>query len=296
MIVVSLSTSQNHTPRNYQNLSFCNTGRRSLRAKFLPFHKKKKRMARTKCMACEKTFKDIATKRKHVCSAKAMNRQPSESTSEASSSDDEPTKKKQRPETLNALALEMRNEMRALKELIAEKKRAPSPASTTSESSDEERSGYVDRQDDLQYIQPERWPEKESDLLLRLADLRQAMAGAPAHAIKQMKIYTTLASHLHHTNRAQLARGRPHPAAQFLHVQIVELFLRYTVGPESARKFEELLAELPSKRHTGAHIERVILKARSVGSPTPSHHRTGNRTFTKPKNGFRRNCIGPNKK
>jgi hypothetical protein len=42
MIVVSLSTSQNHTPRNYQNLSFCNTGRRSLRAKFLPFYKKKR--------------------------------------------------------------------------------------------------------------------------------------------------------------------------------------------------------------------------------------------------------------
>jgi hypothetical protein len=237
-------------------------------------------MARTNCMACEKTFKDIATKRKHVCSAKAMNRQPSESTSEASSSDDEPIKKKHRPGTLNALALEMRSEMRALKELIAEKKRALSPASTTSESIDEDN----------------RSVGRRRSRTFSCADLRQAMAGVPAHAIKQVKIYTTLASHLHYTNRAQLARGRPHPAAQFLHVQIVVLFLRYMVGPESARKFEELLAELPSRRHTGAHIERVILKARSVGSPPPSHHGTGNRTFTKPKNGFSRNRIGPNKK
>jgi hypothetical protein len=147
---------------------------------------------------------------------------------------------------------------------------------TSSDSGSDISGGILDRQDDARRVIPRAWPAKRENLRAATAEMRQTMQekNPPIWVMKDNK-------------RSVKKKGRPHPAAECVFVQLMRSYLHTIHGENTEKKFEEELskvkdttkqayAEQLQRQKTQALAERenrtrVNLFARSSGSEKENH-------------------------
>jgi hypothetical protein len=148
---------------------------------------------------------------------------------------------------------------------------------TSSDSGSDISGGILDRQDDARRVIPRAWPAKRENLRAAIAEMRQTMQekNPPIWVIKQMKMLQTLATHLHKDNKRSLKKkGRPHPAAECVFVQLMRSYLHTIHGENAEKKFEEELSKMKDTT-SKTSLRRAIAKAKNASPGGKGKQDTG---------------------
>jgi hypothetical protein len=260
-----------------------------------------------KCRICGKNYRTKALLGKHTCTPvddkaseeESENESGQESVSPAQSRTTRRQKTKHRESTTEedsscASSTNRRRKKHRVESESRKKKRKSRKSSSSSNSSSSDSSsdssdtssdsgrsdisgGILDRQDDARRVIPRAWPAKRENLRAAIAEMRQTMQekNPPIWVIKQMKMLQTLATHLHKDNKRSLKKkGRPHPAAECVFVQLMRSYLHTIHGENAEKKFEEELSKMKDTT-SKTSLRRAIAKAKNASPGGKGKQDTG---------------------